>query len=161
MAAAEESQPPAPPKKSRLWLWIALALLGLGGAGAAAFYVLGAAPEAAAADAAAAPEPALYLALDPEFIVNFEQPQGPRYLQVALQVMARDEAVLDAVKRHMPVIRNNILLLLSSQTHEQVRTRSGKEKLRAALIGTINKVLAEAGGQGRVEAVYFTSFVMQ
>lgn len=164
MAEAEAPEQATPSRKSRLWLWILLAVLLLGAAGGGAWLLLGkAAPAQAAGAEAEAPRPAHYLALDPEFIVNFEQPQGPRYLQVALQVMARDEGVLDALRAHMPVIRNNILLLLSGQTHEQVRTREGKEQLRAALVRTINKVLADEGGDdpGQVESVYFTSFVMQ
>ena len=106
-------------------------------------------------------KPAIYLALDPPFVVNFQDQTHARFLQVTIEVMARDQLVIDAVKIHMPLIRNNLLLLLSSQTYETVTTREGKEKIRATSLEEIQKVMKEETGDPGVEGVYFTSFVMQ
>ncbi len=111
--------------------------------------------------AAAQIKPALYLPLDPAFVVNFEDQSAARFLQVQLQVMARSQEAINAVQSHMPVIRNNILLLLSSQRYEEVSTHAGKEKLRKAIIDSINKVLHDAGSKEEIESVYYTGFVMQ
>ena len=61
----------------------------------------------------------------------------------------------------MPVIRNNLIMLLSSQKQAEVSTRDGKEKLRADALAEIQKVLKEQTGETGAEAVYFTIFVMQ
>ncbi len=106
-------------------------------------------------------KPTLYLPLDPTFVVNFENQSMARYLQVKLQIMARSKAALNAVQSQMPVIRNNILLLLSSQRYAQVSTSAGKDKLRQAILDSINKVLHDAGSKEHITAVYFTGFVMQ
>lgn len=106
-------------------------------------------------------KPALYMALEPEFIVNFEDQSRASFLQIKTQVMARDQAVLDALQQHMPVVRNNILLLLSGQKYEQVSTTQGKETLRGEIRKAINKVLKKETGSAGVEAIYFTSFIMQ
>jgi flagellar FliL protein len=103
-----------------------------------------------------------YLALDPAFVVNFESsPQEARFLQVNVEVMTHDPAVVEDVKKHMPAIRNSIVLLLSSQNYKTLSTLEGKENVRAAVLTVIQKILTEQTGKPGVEAVYFTGFVMQ
>ena len=120
-------------------------------------------------------KPAFYLDLQPAFVVNFEDQTHAAYLQVEMQIMARDKDILDIVSKHMPVIRNNILLILSAQKYEVVKTRKGKEDLQTTLLEAIQKVISEANpGHGadkekngkqaaphNIEQVYFTSFIMQ
>jgi flagellar FliL protein len=106
-------------------------------------------------------KPAVYLSLEPPFVVNAEGQGSTHYLQVSMDVMARDPEVIEAVKKHMPVIRNNLIMLLSSQNQSVVGTREGKEKLRAEALTEIQKVLKEQTGDVGVESVYFTIFVMQ
>jgi flagellar FliL protein len=106
--------------------------------------------------------PALYAALDPPFVVNFEAEQLVRFLQVTVQVMSREQATLDLLKANDPVVRNDLLLLFANQKYAVISTAEGKEKLRAEALDVVRKVIAAAGGKSdRVEAVYFTSFVMQ
>ncbi len=105
--------------------------------------------------------PVAYMSLEPPFVVNAEGQGSTHYLQISMDVMARDPAVIEAVKKHMPVIRNNLIMLLSSQNQAVVATREGKEKLRADALAEIQKVLKEQTGAPGVEAVYFTIFVMQ
>lgn len=107
------------------------------------------------------PQVTLYLPLDPAFVVNFQDQGQLHYLQVTMEVMAREQETIDAVKLHLPVIRNNLTLMLSSQTVESLASRDGKEKIRAETLAEIQKILKEQTGQPGVEAVYFTSFVMQ
>lgn len=152
--------------KKKLILIILLVVLLLGASIGATLYftgVIGGGDKAAKNDKPEAAKimPALYLPLDPAFVVNFEDQSRARFLQVKLQVMARSQAVLNDVQSHMPVIRNNILLLLSSQSYAGVSTRAGKEKLRKAIIDSINKVLHDGGSKDQIESVYFTGFVMQ
>lgn len=103
---------------------------------------------------------AIYHPLD-TMVVNFTKKGPARFLQVDIQVMTRDGAVVDAIEAHTPIIRNDILLLLSNQTYEKVSTLEGKEQLRQEVLETIQRILKEQGEPDSVEAVYFTSFVMQ
>ena len=106
--------------------------------------------------------PPLYLALDPPFVVNFQADQLVRFLQVSIEVMSRDEKTLDLMKSNDPVLRNDLLILLANQKYTVLATPEGKEQLRAEALAAIRKDLAQAGGDPKlVEAVYFTSFVMQ
>src|SRR3569833_4126838 len=52
------------------------------------------------------PAPALSVALDPPFVVNFEAEQQVRFLQVTAQLMTRDAAIVEMLKANDPVIRN-------------------------------------------------------
>jgi flagellar protein FliL len=163
---AAPGQDAAGSAKKKPWLMIAVvALVVLGGIGGGAWYFLaGGAPkgEDAAQKEAAAKAPPIYVALDPPFVVNFEAEQLVRFLQVTVQVMSRDPQTAEIVKANDPVVRNDLLLLLGNQKYEKLATREGKEQLRIQSLGTVRKVVTNAGGKGeQVEAVYFTSFVMQ
>jgi flagellar FliL protein len=80
---------------------------------------------------------------------------------VTVEVMTRNNQVEQQIRTHMPVIRNNLVLLFSSQTYEAVSTLEGKEALREEALTVIQKILEEETGDPGIEAVYFTSFVMQ
>lgn len=105
--------------------------------------------------------PPLYQTMEPAFVVNLDAPDHARYLQTQIELMARDSAALEAVGRYNPRIRNAILLLLGQQQVADLTTREGKEKLQTAVLGEIQKILKEETGSPGVEAVYFSSFVMQ
>lgn len=106
--------------------------------------------------------PALYVALDPPFVTNFQADQLVRFLQLSVQVMTHDQATADLIKANDPVIRNDLLLLFSNQKYADIATREGKERLRAAALAAVRKdVEANGGKPERLEALYFTSFVMQ
>jgi len=106
-------------------------------------------------------QPAVYLPIDPAFVVNFASQGKARFLQITVEVMTRDVTVPDKVTLHMPVIRNNLMLLFSSQTYDTVSTLEGKESLREEALEVVQQILEEETGDAGVEAVYFTSFVMQ
>ncbi len=106
--------------------------------------------------------PPIYIPLEPAFVVNFSDSSGgSRFMQATIQVMTRDPEIEAAVNTHMPVIRNAIVLLLSSQSVEGVAGIEGKEKLRAEVLEKIREILKERTGKPGVEDIYFTSFVIQ
>ena len=122
-------------------------------------------PEDAEAAAAAEPEkpksPPIYLTVEPAFVVNLEDPAGLRFLQLQIELMGREAESLEAVKQHNPRIRNALLMLLGQQQIADLSTRAGKEQLQAAVLLEIQTILEEETGKPGIEAVYFTSFVMQ
>ncbi len=107
------------------------------------------------------PAPANYVSLDPPFVVNFEGNSAARFLQINVEVMSRKLEYAEHIKKHMPVIRNNLVMLFGSQTYDKVNTLKGKEELRQKALTEVQKILEEETGDTGVEALYFTSFVMQ
>ena len=159
--AAAEAAPAGKSKKTLIMvLVLAVVLLAGGGVGAwFAFAPHGKKPKVAKQEP---PAPALYVALDPPFVVNFEADQQVRFLQVTAQLMSRDPATIELLKTNDPVVRNDLLMLFGGQKYAVVSTREGKEALRTQTLAAVRKIVAGAGGKPeKVEAVYFTSFVMQ
>lgn len=105
--------------------------------------------------------PALYTALDPPFVVSFDQEDGARFVQLTLQAMARNEKTIAAVKQHAPAIRNSVLFKLSGYELEVLNTQTGKEQLRHDLLGAANEILAKNSVSPGIEELYFTSLVVQ
>lgn len=134
-------------------------LLAVALAGGAA-WSLGWLPVGASAQAEVTPPP-LYYTLDPNLIVNFEGGGRVRYLQLGIELMTRDEKAREAIELHAPVLRNNLIMLLSDQTYDELLTRDGKEALREAALAEVQAVMTERFGAPGIETLYFTSFVMQ
>lgn len=107
---------------------------------------------------AAAP---IYLALEPPFTVNLADTDSNRYLQVEVQVMARNQSTIDAVKLHTPAIRDRLLSLFAQQTVESVRAGEAREALQAKALEEIQAILEKESIKPGLEALYFTSFVTQ
>lgn len=106
--------------------------------------------------------PALYYPILPPLTSNFPDDLGRRrFIQISLEVMAREQSVIDEVKDHGAVIRNALLMALSDVNYETVVTRAGKEQLRQTALKEIQAVLTERTGEPGVEDVYLTSFVVQ
>ncbi len=105
--------------------------------------------------------PTLYLKLDPEFVVNFSSEQEVNYVQVEIQLMAREQSYIDLATQNMPAIRNQIILLLSGQKYTELKTPAGKDKLRADMLAKIQEIIGTNPKVPGIEAVYFTMFIMQ
>jgi flagellar protein FliL len=138
--------------------------------GGAWFFLSGddAAPETAEsegdskkADEATEKGPAMYYSLKPLFVVNLPQDKSAKMMQIGVDLMVRSPELLEFIQANDPVIRHQLLNLFSTQDASSLRKRSGKEKLQEEVKTTIQKIVTDMGGPGEVEAVYFTSFVMQ
>ena len=149
MATATPTDKPenaAEPKKSKKKLFlilgvVAVLVLGLAGGGAFFYMKKKAAAEAEAlaeaeADGTAAPKVAkrdrkvksAFVALD-TFTVNLADRDADRYAQVQLSLELNDEGATQLIKNFMPVIRNNILLVLSHKKAAELLEKDGKIKL--------------------------------
>jgi len=102
----------------------------------------------------------IYEALAPAFMVNFSN-GDIKVMKLAISLMAEDAQVISAVKKHNPVIRNNILMLLSAQDPELLKTAEGKGQLQVEIKEAVNKVLTERKVSPKVKGIFFTDLVMQ
>jgi flagellar FliL protein len=163
---AETAAPAEPTGGSNKKLIIIIAvvvLLALGGGGAA--FMLSGGDDAAVPGDEAAPAVAadpIYIPLDPAFVVNFQDKnQKTKFLKAELNVVTYNEDVPEAVMKHMPVIRNNLILLFSRQLYEDLLPHEGKEVLRAEALAEVQSVIEKQVTGSGIEDLFFTSFVMQ
>ncbi len=170
MAEEDQDEDVTQEKKKKPILLIAIAaLVLLGGGGGAAFFLMGnedanaAVEEESVADAEGEETltEAYYFSLDPPFVVNFSGTSRARFLQVSIEGLTRDSKVKEDITKHIPQVRNNIVLLLSSKTYDELSTQDGKKGLRKEVLKEIQKILEAETGKEGVEDVFFTSFVMQ
>ncbi len=103
---------------------------------------------------------AVYYAIDPPLVVNFEDGSAVRFLQITMEVMAHDQKAIESVQKNIPLIRNNLLLVMSNRNYQALMSREGKEKLRAEALAELRAVQKKAGGPD-VDDLLFTSFVVQ
>lgn len=105
--------------------------------------------------------PPIYLAMDPPLVVSLQDNGAIRFLQVSMDFMARDEKIIEGIKTHMPVIRNNLLMMLGAQSVTTLTDRDAKEALRKQALAEVQAILKKNAGEAGVEDLYFTSFVVQ
>ena len=103
----------------------------------------------------------LYLSLQPPFVVNLHGGDSVRYLQVGITLMSHDAAAIEVAKDADPVIRNALVLLLSSQDSASIGDTAGRQKLQAQALVAVQKIVQARLGRPGIKALYFTSFVMQ
>lgn len=102
-----------------------------------------------------------YYKFSPAFIVNIPSNGRLRFLQVEVQLMAKNEDDLKTIEAYAPVIRNDLITLFSSQNYDDLLTPDGKENLRKSSLAVSRKVLKDNSGSPCVEQVLFTNFVTQ
>lgn len=109
-----------------------------------------------------APKKAIYHALEPSFVVNLQEGRRTRFMQIKVQLMTRDEQVIQAVEENQPPLRDAMIMLLAHQSGETMHSVQGREQVRQQALGELQRVLEHVAGikQG-IEAVYFTDFVIQ
>lgn len=83
-----------------------------------------------------------------------------QYLQVNMVLKVANPEVSDAIKGWTPVIRHELILLLSGQNSADLATLQGKKNVMASIRSTINKTLKLNDKDG-VTDVLFESFVIQ
>ena len=162
--AEEGAEAPAGGGKKKLIIMIA-AVLVLGGGGAGAWMAFGGKGEEGKDGKKVEQKellPPKYVNLDPPFVVNFEAEAAVRFLQVTIGIMTRDPHTESLIKDNDPRVRNDMLMILSGQNYGSVSTNEGKEALRTKCLEAIRTIVKDMHGEPeKIEALYFTSFVMQ
>lgn len=121
--------------------------------------------EAPAAAEGEAPSPfnsgAIYIPLQPSFVVNYGGPGRLKYIKTDISVRLQDGAAANSVRHHMPYIRNNLVMLLSAQTEESISSQEGKEALRKEALKEVREVIMAEDQQEGVVDLYFNAFLVQ
>ncbi|WPN48771.1 flagellar basal body-associated protein FliL [Pseudomonas sp. P8_241] len=157
-----------PATKGKLKLIIAIVvalLLAIGVSVGATWYFMHSAqnkPTAAVAETATVgKQPAIFESMAPAFVANFNQNGRQRYMQVSITMLGRNQADLDALKVHMPVIRNNLVMLFSGQDFSTLASPVGQEMLRQKATASVQEVAQKELGKVVIEQLLFTNFVLQ
>ncbi len=97
---------------------------------------------------------AVLFSLDP-FVVNLSEPG--RYLKVTMQFEIAGEPRQESIVEKVPILRDVIITLISSQTYEYASSPEGKSQLKDEILLRTNQIF----GKEVFRNLYFTDFVMQ
>ncbi len=106
---------------------------------------------------------AIYLPLKPAFVVNYGGAGRLRYLKTDVSVRVASIDAANAIRFHMPFVRNNLLMLFASQTNETVGSQEGKEKIRSDALEEIRDIVEREDKLQRedIVEVFFNNFIVQ
>jgi flagellar FliL protein len=156
---------PATKRKLKLIILIVVALLlAIGLSVGATWYFMHSAqskPAVLSETSPAGKQPAVFEPMAPAFVANYNQNGRQRYMQVSITMLARNQADLDALKVHMPVIRNNLVMLFSGQDFATLASPVGQEMLRQKATASVQEVAQKELGKVVIEQLLFTNFVLQ
>lgn len=100
-----------------------------------------------------------YVELAPAFVTNFQAPKI-RYLKTDITLKVKGSATADAINRHVPYIRNNLVMLFSRQSEESLNSPEGRQHLKEEALQEIISVLQTESEPVDVQEVLFTSFIV-
>lgn len=146
--------------KGRMGLVIVIVLVLLAGAGGGgAWWWMN--RDAGSAQASAPPSrPPVFMNLEP-FTVNLAEEDGEHYLQTSVVYQVADEKVVETIKQYLPVIRNRVLLLLSSKKPSDLATPAGKAKLVDELTAAVRESIPGTTPEKGIVTAYLGAFVIQ
>ncbi|WP_062262628.1 flagellar basal body-associated FliL family protein [Endozoicomonas arenosclerae] len=164
MADEEQEGGAESPKKSSgkslIIVIVLLLLMLLGGGAFAAWYFMAAKPEMAETPEVVKPEVPKFVTLEP-FVISLQTQGRPRYMQIKLTLMSRDEGAVEVLKTYVPLIRNAIVNYLSQMTYKEATAKEATDQIRHNTIERINELLTAELAAVALEDLLITDLVVQ
>ncbi|MDR2442837.1 MAG: flagellar basal body-associated FliL family protein [Deltaproteobacteria bacterium] len=91
------------------------------------------------------------------FTTNLNEPSSRKLLVVTLSMEVDDQEAADELNQQMPAIQDSILMLLSGQSEEDIRSIDGKERLKSQILNRTNAIMSKH----KVKKVNYSKFVFQ
>lgn len=103
----------------------------------------------------------VYYQITEPLLVNFPPNASAKIIKISVTVLLKGEANVAVMKKHEPMVRNNLLMAISSIGADKAKTLEGKKELQTMMQNEVGKVMELMTKKNPVQAVYFTDFVMQ
>jgi flagellar FliL protein len=91
-----------------------------------------------------------YIPIKPHLVVNYGGTGKVKYIRAELSLRTEDMHSAQEVSHHMPLIRDTLIMLISSVTDEQMASIAGKEQMRLEALEKINAALARVNDPNAV-----------
>ena len=165
MAQMEQEGAAEKPSKKPLIILVLAVILSLAvGAGGMFFFMKQQVAHEVAAACEEPPPPVittLYTELSKPLVVNFPQSSSIRLVKITLSLSAENEETIAILKKNEPMLLNNLLMLISAQSTDSLKTHEGKVALRNAIFDDVTAMLEKMSPDAEIKEVFFTSFIMQ
>lgn len=116
---------------------------------------------AAEAEGAAAARKVAYLNVFPSLVGNYDGGGRVRYYKADIALKVEGEGRMERVRHHLPLIRNQLVMLFKHQKAEDLVSLQGKEALRQDALKALQILLEDEEGDVLVEDLLFNNLVIQ
>ncbi|MBJ6137415.1 flagellar basal body-associated FliL family protein [Marinobacter litoralis] len=165
---AENNTAPAPEKKGKLKLIltvVVITLLAIGLSVAGTLWFLKGDSDTLADENPSEPatpefQPSIYSDIQKPLRTTVQAQGRQRYAQIYLSFEAKDSAALAGAEKHMPLILNQLNMLLGSTEFAELQTPEGRMALSQKMLEAVNEIL-EQEGEPAIAGVLFRNFVVQ
>lgn len=99
-----------------------------------------------------------YLEMAPKFTVNLAGHR--KYLMINVQLMIEGEQNVEKIKKHMPALRHELIMLYSGRKETDLASMEQREALRQETIDVIRKTLDKYENNDGFRDVFFTEFLL-
>ncbi len=106
-------------------------------------------------------ESAIYVPMPGRFLFNLSGDKGSVLVQIQVQLMVRGEENALGIRKHIPLVKSELLNTFSGSNAQKLSTQAGKDELRQQAAINVQNALLPIMGSKAVERVLFTGFVMQ
>ncbi|MFI3156398.1 MAG: flagellar basal body-associated FliL family protein [Methylococcaceae bacterium] len=117
-----------------------------------------------------------YMEMTPKFTVNLAEPK--KFLMVNVQLLVEGGAAIEAIKKHMPALKHELIMLYSGRPSAELQTMEQREALRQETTKIIRETLEKmesgkehhgeeeeghpaAGPNEGFKEAYFTEFLIE
>jgi len=100
-----------------------------------------------------------YVEMKPKFIVNLAEPK--KYLMLNVQLLVEGAEHVAKVKKHMPLLRHEMIMMLSGMNVADLQTMEQREALRIKVKQLIIDLLVKAQNSDGFRDVFFGEFLVQ
>lgn len=99
-----------------------------------------------------------YIEMAPKFTVNLDKRN--KYLVVNVQLMVEGEKFIEKVKKHLPALRHELIMIYSGRSIAGLQTMEQREALRKETKKVITKELEKHSNSDGFRDVFFTEFLV-
>ncbi len=99
-----------------------------------------------------------YVEMKPKFTVNLAEPK--KYLLLNVQLLVEGAEHVEKVKKHMPVLRHEMIMMLSGMQVADLQTMEQREALRLKTKQLITDLLIKIQNSDGFRDVFFSEFLV-
>ncbi len=100
-----------------------------------------------------------YVEMKPKFTVNLAEPK--KYLMLNVQLLVEGAEHVEKVKKHMPLLRHEMIMLLSGMNSADLQSMEQREGLRVKTKQLITDLLTKSQNSDGFRDVFFSEFLIQ
>ncbi len=103
----------------------------------------------------------VYLDLGEPIIANLPSEKKSRTIKVQVTFVMKNAAAEARVKKHLPLLKSELLMLLSTTSVESLSTAEGQQAFRDSAFKKMKATITHEEKKPYIEKLLFTQFVMQ